>query len=78
MASPVTSSGAVAADFPGLLGNTGTDAPQDQPGAARDQVNLTCQRPGEIRARPGHRPVAYDREGYVPAPGTVSSILPAL
>lgn len=78
MAQPVSPAGVLITDFAGLVSNSGPEADRDSPGAARDQVNLTCPHRGELRVRPGTRPVVYDTEHYVPPPGSISSILPAL
>lgn len=78
MSQPISPAGVVVVDFPGLYGNSGVEADPTIPGAARDQTNLACGRPGELRARPGLRPAEYDSEGFTPAAGTISSILPAL
>jgi hypothetical protein len=62
MAAPISRAGAQASDFPGLVTNIGPDAPAGAPGAAEEQTNLVCQRPGELRVRPGCKPVEYDAE----------------
>ena len=62
MAQPQSKAQTVVADFPGLMTNIGPDAPGGAPGAAEVQENLTCQRPGEMRVRPGIKPVEYDDE----------------
>lgn len=81
MARPVTASGFLIVEFAGLLSNSGTEATEDKPGAARDQLNLTCLRPGELQVRKGLRPVSYDPDAEGPephAPGTFTSYLPVL
>lgn len=47
-----------ARDFPGMMTNVD---PLDIPeGAARVQVNLTSDRPGELAVRPGAKQVAFE------------------
>jgi hypothetical protein len=48
-------------DFPGLV----TDAdPHDVPkGAAREQLNVAAERPGELKPRLGYRLLRFDRPG---------------
>lgn len=55
---PATGNRVVIRDFPGLLANID---PHDQPtGGARVQVNASIERPGELRARRGYRPLTFD------------------
>lgn len=62
MSQPVARAGVVVSDFPGLVTNLGPDARGDAPGAAEEQVNLACLRPGEARVRGGLKPTEYDEE----------------
>lgn len=47
-------------DFPGLV--TRSDPGDVADGASRDQVNLTSQRPGELRLRPGYLPLTFQED----------------
>ncbi len=49
-----------ARDFPGLA--TSADPDDLAVGAARDQVNVTSHRPGELRSRPGYVKVTFEEE----------------
>jgi hypothetical protein len=60
MAQPISRAGAVLQDFPGLVTNLGPDAPGNAPGAAEEQLNLACLKPGEVRVRGGLREVEYE------------------
>jgi hypothetical protein len=62
MAAPNPRLASVALDFTGLDTNGGPFAEADRPGAAEDQVNLTCVKPGQLQARPGLAPVLFDEE----------------
>lgn len=45
-------------DFPGLVLNL--DPNDLQPGAAREQVNVTSARPAALEVRPGYRFVQFE------------------
>lgn len=49
-------------DWPGLVTNTGPTGSGVQSGAAREQVNLAANVPGELVTRDGYRKVRYDSE----------------
>lgn len=48
-------------DFPGLL--TNMDPDDLTPGAARIQVNATCERAAMLEVRPGYLKVRFEDEG---------------
>lgn len=55
---PASTNKVIIRDFPGLLANID---PHDQPpGGAQVQVNASIERPGEMRARRGYRPLTFD------------------
>ena len=62
MAEPVSRANAVVRDYAGLLTNAGAVAADPSAGAASELVNLSPARPGELRVRPGLRPVSFDEE----------------
>lgn len=45
-------------DFPGLV--LDTDPHDTPPGASRDQVNVTCEKAGELVSRQGYQPVSFE------------------
>ncbi len=49
-----------ARDFPGLATRADPDDLAD--GAGRDQVNLTCIRPGELRSRAGYKKLTFEED----------------
>jgi hypothetical protein len=59
MGKPAVTS-AEARDFPGLV--VAADPRDFRPGAARDQKNLTSDRPGQLTQRPGLVPVVFEGE----------------
>ena len=61
MAEPAPRAVVVVPDWPGLKTNSGPMGGAD-PGAAAVQVNLACNVPGELGARPGFRAVKFDGE----------------
>ena len=57
MAEP-TRDGVAITDFPGLA--TKPDPDDLAPGAAQAQVNVMSNRQGELRVRPGYRPLTFE------------------
>jgi hypothetical protein len=63
MAEPISRAFAAVKDYAGLVLNAGPAAADPSAGESRELVNLTPLRPGELAARGGYRPVAFDDEG---------------
>lgn len=60
MAEPVNRQSVQVADWPGLFTNAGPVA--GPAGSADEQVNLACNVPGLLAARPGYTKVRFDEE----------------